>query len=234
MLRVKWFVVLALAALLQTASAVTIGAISVTVNTDNVLNYDFTYSPITNLFSDTRIQVLGGVNGLVDFNLVSSGDADDPVVHQIGTIKNLSTVVHTYTIQVGIPLGFAPDPDSSVLGPFTRAISSISGTLTDGGGDGGATLATIRGFHDLVPPGPSLNIDASTICLAGLACGSGKVTDFGPTVFDNLSFQLQFSLDPNDSFSYETFVQLTNVPEPSSLLLLLSGLAAVSYLRLRK
>jgi len=231
MLRLKWLVVPALTVMLQPASAVTVGAISVTVNTDNVLNYDFTYFPIPNMFSDTRVQVLGGVNGDVSFNLVSTGDPDDPLVHQTGVIQNLSSVVHAYTIQVGIPLGFAPDPDSSVLGPFTRAISSIVGTLTDGGSDGGASFVTIKGFHDLVPPGPSLNVDAATICVAGLPCGSGKVTDFGPTLFDNLSFQLQFTLDPNDTFSYETFVQLTNVPEPSNFLFLFSGLAALGYLR---
>jgi hypothetical protein len=153
MFKLKWIGILALAAAVHPASAVTIGAISITVNTDNVLNYDFTYLPIPNMFSDTRNQVLGGVNGDVDFNLVSSGNPDNPIVRQTGTITNLSSLIHTYTIQVGIPLGFAPDPDSSTLGPFTRAISSISGTLTDGGRDGAATPATIMGFSDLLPPG---------------------------------------------------------------------------------
>jgi hypothetical protein len=235
MVNLKWLSALALAAVLNPASAATIGAISVFVNDDNVLNYDFTYIPALNEFSDTRNQVLGGVNGNVSFNLESTGDADDPLVFQNGVITNLSTVEHTYRIGVGIPLGTAPDPDSTVLGPFTRGISSITGILTDGGDDGATTAALIRGFSDLVPPGPSVNVDALALCtaLAGesAACEAGTVTDFPPTLFDNLSFELQFSLAPGDTFSYETFVQLSHIPEPYTFLLLSAGFGGLVFNR---
>src|SRR5687767_12105566 len=172
MVNLKWLSALALAAALNPASAATIGAISIFVNDDNVLNYDFTYIPALNEFSDTRNQVLGGVNGLVSFNLESRGDADNPLVLQRGAITNLSDTTHDYRIQIGIPLGTAPDPDSTVLGPFTRAISNVAGTLTDGGRDGATMLALIKGFSDLLPPGNSLNVDAQTPCTAPSA-GSG-------------------------------------------------------------
>jgi hypothetical protein len=171
---------------------------------------------------------------LVDSSISYSGYLNpDPFISYSVGVTNFSNVSQSYAFTFFTPL-FPMVTDPSVV------TASISGGLSDLFGDG-VTFTPTAAFAQMSSVGgplTDLGVD-----VGGAASGSGGAAGANYTYgsfasglqsgpagsWSFMQTTLSFTLTPHDSVALTGFVQITPVPEPSELLLLISGLFMLGF-----
>jgi hypothetical protein len=152
----------------------------------------------------------------------------DPTVNGAFAVTNLLGVAQTFTLNVTVPV--PPIAPSSKMG------GSVSGSFTDANGGGvtfdssgvtaiytalidGASVATLHPAPVSLSAGPFLSGS-----LAPADFGTPIPSAPGPALTTDMGIELKFVLSPGDTASL-TSVFVVEVPEPSSVILALVGLA---------
>ncbi len=154
----------------------------------------------------------------------------DPFVLNNILITNTTNATQIYTVTVTLPTTF---PGPNIISGNVRS------DVIDGGGDPGATLASVTGF-----PVYSAQIDFATVAtlqndpfsvVAPPAGSASSPASFGPSinavpVTSNIGIMLRFSLTAGDTASILSRFDVVAIPEPASFtLLLVAALVAVGF-----
>jgi hypothetical protein len=153
----------------------------------------------------------------------------DPTVNGAFAVTNLLAVPQTFTLNVTVPV--PPIAPSSLMG------GSVSGGFTDANG-GGVTFDSsgVTAIYTALIDGASV----ATLLPAPVALSAGPFlsgvvgpADFGtpipsapgPALTTDMGIELKFVLSPGDTATLNGVFVVEPVPEPSSVILALLGLA---------
>jgi hypothetical protein len=155
----------------------------------------------------------------------------DPTINAAVAFTNLLAVDQTFTVNVTVPV--PPIAPSSKMG------GSVSGSFTDANG-GGVTFDTSGGtaiytalidgasVATLHPAGAPFPLTAGPFLSGSLApadFGTPIPSAPGPALTTDMGIQLKFTLSPGDTASLTSVFVVEPVPEPSTVVLALAGLA---------
>ena len=158
----------------------------------------------------------------------------DPTVINFFALQNNLAVAQTFTITVSIPT-------AGTFGPPVTIQGSIGGSVTDTTGNG-ASLTSAGGnpiYTALVDNVSTQTLLNSPQSFSAGAFGSQTFgpASFGPTSLgiaatSSIGITVRFTLSPGDIASYTSVFTL--IPEPTTLLLLASGLAGMAHFGRRR
>lgn len=174
----------------------------------------------------------GGAAGLT-FSL----DVDtDPFISSSFNVTNGLGVVQDFTILVTMP---AAPP----IGPTSFINGSLSGSVLDANGTGGATIATIpgSGFYEALVDGgvaKTLYSDPPGYSYTAPLQGTANIPtvmygpEVGPPMLATIGIRNMFSLTPGDSGQMVSTFNIVAIPAPGGTLFF--GLAGVAAIRRRR
>lgn len=153
----------------------------------------------------------------------------DPTINGAFAVTNLLAVPQTFTLNVTVPV--------PPIGPTSLIGGSVSGSFTDANGGGatfdssgvtaiytalidGASVATLHPAPVALAAGPFLSGT-----LAPAAFGVPIPSAPGPALTTDMGIQLKFVLSPGDTAALTSVFVVEPVPEPSTVVLALLGLA---------
>ena len=238
----------ATAVLIGSAQALAAPAITIDISSPaaGYASYNLTQEGVAN--PDGTFGLSGFVDGATygtnfncDWSIVVN---PDPQITSTFTLTNISAVTQTFIMNVTLPIGLL-GPTTVQGGYFGDAVNGT--TYTDTSGNSDVTLATVGAnpfYSALVNGILSQGLGSFTLNANG---GPGVMGDtsqlswgtpipsapFGPAS-TNIRIRWQFSLTAGDSVSTKGFFQVEPVPEPTTVVLMGLGLAAIAGLRLRR
>jgi len=157
----------------------------------------------------------------------------DPIVNAVIAVQNLAFVTQQFTLTVTLPV--AP------VGPSSLTGGSVAGGVTDNDGNG-ATLSTVAGsafytalidgvLHQALFPHSTVLTQPNAFESADLvpaAFGTPIPSQAGPAVATSIGIRHDFNLTAQDAASFTSVFVVEPIPEPSTVLLLGIGLAALA------
>jgi PEP-CTERM motif len=187
--------------------------------------YYHTYGPITQA-GDWQID-----------SWTSTYDTDPFVTNNL-TVTNLSAVTQTFSVTVLSPV--VPQL------PQTNMDGSVGITITSSPTIAGVTLTSALGadVYTALIDGSAvqgLATDPYTLTCGGSTCSVTQSFSFGnpipvpgPGANASIGITIQFSLSPGDQAGVTSVFNIVAVPEPTTLLLVGSGLAGIAFFGRRR
>ncbi len=167
----------------------------------------------------------------------------DPFVNGYFAIQNSSAITQTYVLTVTLPITPAVTPSSLIGG-------SIGITVTDTNGNGVATVTNVgtgyvfNGQSDATTALQLLGGSVGGFSLSAPFAGGSNTASVnvglpggslsGPAALSSISIQHVFTLTPGDAVGLTSFYLVNAVPEPGTVLLVLTGALGLALLGRRR
>lgn len=158
----------------------------------------------------------------------------DPTVLNFFALQNNLTTAQTFTITVSIPT-------AGTFGPPVTIQGSIGGSITDANGNS-VTLTTAGASPIYTALVDNVSVQTLLNSPQTFTAGSFGSQTFGPASFgpssvgiaatSSIGITVRFTLSPGDIASYTSVFTL--IPEPTTLVLLATGLAGMAHFGRRR